>query len=56
MKIIDKIFDFLFGKTTYKCINCIHGNSTDNSTNYSYPCCDCDGIKYYEGKRFIFDN
>lgn len=52
MKIIRKVFDFLFGKSTHDCINCVYGTSTC----HGYPCCECDGTKYYEDKRFISDN
>lgn len=43
---IKQILKFLFGKSTYDCINCIYCTST----GHGGPCNYCDG-NYYEDKN-----
>ena len=49
MKLLKKIFGFVFGKSGNDCVNCIYGTST----GHGYPCCECDGTKYYKDKNEI---
>lgn len=49
MKIFKRIINFIFGTVTHDCIDCIYGTST----GHGYPCCECDGTKYYKDKNEI---